>query len=151
MKLSQGCCTFVDMDAREVLAALEADPALRAEARRLVLTDELLGLPALVAENSRQITALTAGVDGLAAVVGEQGRQIGALTAGVDALAAVVEEQGRQITGQAAALDQTVSEIREIRAILGRFITATGRVLERIDATLLDHTVRLQRIEESLA
>jgi hypothetical protein len=130
MKLSQGCCTFVDMDAREVLAALEADPALRAEARRLVPTDELLGLPALVAENSRQITALTAGVD---------------------ALAAVVEEQGRQITGQAAALDQTVSEIREIRAILDRFITATGRVLERIDATLLDHTVRLQRIEESLA
>jgi hypothetical protein len=46
------------VDAREVLQAIERDPVLRAEARRVILTDELLALPALVQESARQIAAL---------------------------------------------------------------------------------------------
>ena len=47
------------MDTLEIIRQLQADPALKAELRAILLGEEVLGLPELVKENSRHIAALT--------------------------------------------------------------------------------------------
>ena len=46
------------MDTLEIIRQLQADPALKAELRAVLLSEEVLGLPELVRENSRRIAAL---------------------------------------------------------------------------------------------
>lgn len=80
------------MDAAELLAALEADPALRSAARRIILTDELLALPDLVRENSRQIAELRR-------AVAAQQETMAALQQAVAELKDIASEHSRQILG----------------------------------------------------
>ena len=61
------------MDALEIIRQMQQDPALRAEMRAVLLGEELLSLPELVQENSRQIA--------------ENSRQIAALAERMDQLA----------------------------------------------------------------
>ena len=47
------------MDALDIIRQLQADPALKAELRAVLLGEEVLGLPELVKENSRRKAALS--------------------------------------------------------------------------------------------
>lgn len=114
--------TLVAVDAREVLQAIESDPVLRAEARRVILTDELLALPALVQENSRQIAAL----------VGNADQQRAELTELKFMFA-------RFIGGTGEILERIEQTLGEQTRILGEHT----RMLE-------NHTIRFTRIEERL-
>ena len=62
------------MDAHEIIAQLKADPALLAEVRAVVLTDELLGVPERLGQLERSVAALVTS----AAALGEvRGRSLG--------------------------------------------------------------------------
>jgi hypothetical protein len=54
------------MDTFEIIRQLEADPALKAQLRAVLLGDDVLKLPSLVAENSKQIAELGKRIDALA-------------------------------------------------------------------------------------
>ena len=47
------------MDTLDIIRQVQADPALKAELRAVLLGEEVLGLPELVKDNSRHIAALT--------------------------------------------------------------------------------------------
>ena len=47
------------MDILEIIRQLQADPALKAELRAVLLGEEVLGLPELAKDNSRHFAALT--------------------------------------------------------------------------------------------
>ncbi|MGH9065578.1 MAG: hypothetical protein ACRD0L_16715 [Acidimicrobiales bacterium] len=59
------------MDARQVLAQVRADPELADEVRRALLTDELLGLPGLIAELAERQGATEARIAELAEKLSE--------------------------------------------------------------------------------
>ena len=103
------------MDAHEIIAQLKADPALLAEVRAVVLTEELLAVPARL----ERLEAQTA-----------------ALVAAVDQLRAVAEEHTRQMAAAAARFDQVDAQMAELRSMFGRFMRATGDALERIETKI---------------
>ena len=51
------------VDTLEIIRQLQGDPALKAELRAVLLGEEVLGLPELVKENSRQIATLTEAIN----------------------------------------------------------------------------------------
>ena len=68
------------MDTLGIIQELEASPALRAQLRAVLLGDEVLRLPELVAENTRAIARLTERMERVESQIQEQGRQIARLT-----------------------------------------------------------------------
>lgn len=131
------------MDAHEIIAQLKADPALLAEVRAVVLSEELLAVPARL----ERLEAQTANLVGA-----------------VDKLRAVAEEHTRQMASVVARFDQVDAQMAELRSMFGRFMVATGDALGRIETKVgeqshkideLGHKVdqqgmRLARIEEHL-
>ncbi len=101
------------MDASELIAALESDPQALGTARRLLLTDALLALPDLVAENSRQIA--------------ENGRQIAELREEIAKLRAAVTENTRAI-----------AELRDGLAENGRQVVLLAHGLNELAQALVD-------------
>lgn len=87
------------MDAAELLAALEADPALRSAARRIILTDELLALPDLVRENSRQIAELRRAVAAQQETTAALQQAVAGLQQAVAELKDIASEHSLQILG----------------------------------------------------
>ena len=73
------------MDTLDIIRQLQADPALKAELRAVLLGEEVLGLPELVKDNSRQIAALTVRMERVDEQIAENSRQIAALTEAVRA------------------------------------------------------------------
>jgi len=107
------------VDTLGIIRQMQADPALRAQLRSVLLGEEVLGLPAQVAENSRQIAELRAAVSGLqgavaelrAAVSGLQGA-VAELRTEVGHLSAIV---GGTVEEDAASLVRTVLERQGVR------------------------------------
>ncbi len=112
------------MDANELIGLLESDPHARDAARRLILTDDLLALPDLVRENSRQI--------------GENGRQIAENTAAIAELREAVAKNTEAI----AELREAVAELRESVEAL-----ASGLGAARADILDLKGELRGMRLE----
>ncbi len=103
------------MDAREVLQAIESDPVLRAEARRVILTDELLALPASVQETSRQIAALVANAD-------QQRAELSELTSMF----------GRFIGNVGQVLERIEQALEQHTRVLEQLTIRTTRIAERL-------------------
>lgn len=72
------------MDTLEIIRQLQQDPALKAELRAVLLGDEILSLPDLVKENSRQIAALAVKMERVEEQIAENSRQIAALVERMD-------------------------------------------------------------------
>lgn len=96
----------------ELLRALHEHPSWREELRRVVLTDDLLGLPAVVRElaaaqlsTERRLDALTARVEALAAQVGSLAARVHELAARVEELAAAQVRTEQALEGLAARMD----------------------------------------------
>ena len=96
------------MDALEIMRQLQQDPALKAQLRTALLGEEILSLPELVRENSRQIA--------------ENSRQIAALTERMDRvetqIAALTERMGQvetQIASLAKRVDSNIVHVLEMK------------------------------------
>ena len=84
---------------------MQDDPALRAQLRSVLLSEEVLALPGLVAENSRQIAELRGDV-------AENSRQIADLRSAVGHLSEIV---GGTVEEDAASLVRTVLESKGVQ------------------------------------
>ncbi|MHB8295933.1 MAG: hypothetical protein ACYDH5_15210 [Acidimicrobiales bacterium] len=107
------------MDTLGIIRQIEADPALRAQLRAVLLGDELLGLPLAVAANARGIEAVRAqavsnaqgiernaqGIERNTEAIEKHGRSIDALRTEVGHLSGVV---GGTVEKDAASLIETV-------------------------------------------
>lgn len=102
--LSHPSDTLLPMDTLEIIRQLQQDPALKAELRAVLLGEEILSLPDLVRENSRQIA--------------ENSRQIAALTERMD-----------RVEAQIAAL---VERMDQVERRLGGVEDRLGRVEDRL-------------------
>ena len=107
------------MDTLGIIRQMESDPALRAQLRAVLLGEEVLSLPALVADNSRQIDGLREAVADnsrqiarLWEAVAEHSRQIDGLRTEVGRLSAIV---GGTVEEDAVSVVQTVLEAKGYR------------------------------------
>jgi len=136
------------------LELLDRDPAFWEEVRRKLLTDELLALPerverlrleihgefervwAAIHENSRQIAALTEGMERVEAQIAALTQQVQENSQQIAALAQQVQENSRQI----AALRE---EMRELRRTVGRMEERWGLVHENMAEDLMPRFLAL--------
>ena len=72
------------MDALEIMRQLQQDPALKAQLRTALLGEEILSLPELVRENSRQIAENSRQIAALTERMGQVETQIASLAKRVD-------------------------------------------------------------------
>lgn len=143
--------TLHGVDAREIIAQLRADPGLRDLLRAVLLTDELLQLPAIVRLQGENLARLTDRVDELARLQAEQSRSLGQALVDLGSVVARlvdrVDDQLRVLEGHSRTLEAH-----------SRMLEAHSRTLEDHSRTLEDHGQMLQaatdalgRIEERLA
>ncbi len=131
---------FDELDFQELIQLLEKHPEWRAELRRLLLTDELLRLPELVAQLAQQVQQLVTRVD--------RHEQL---------LQQILEVQLRheQILQEHARLHQRHEERLERLEQLAQQILEMQRhheqILQEHTALLQRHDQRLDQIEQDLA
>ncbi len=123
-----------------MIRQLEADPGLRAQLRVLLLTEEVLQLPQLVAENSRDIRELRMVAEALLGRVGslEQGQEallgrMGSLERGQEAL---LGRMGSLEQGQ----ERLEGSFQSLRTEVGRLSAVVGGTVEE-DASSVVTTV----------
>lgn len=105
------------MDTLEIIRQMQKDAALRAEMRAVLLGEELLSLPELVKENSRQIA--------------ENSRQIAALTERMDQLTEIIRHHdGRlvRVEDRLGQLQGDITEDKYRRSFASRAARIEGRV-----------------------
>lgn len=102
-------------DFQDLVRLIEQRPEWRAELRRLVLTEELLELPALVrqlveaqARTEERLDALAGQVQQLAEAQARTEQNLASLTARMDQLAARMDELAARMDELAARMDQLV-------------------------------------------
>jgi chromosome segregation ATPase len=122
------------MDTFEIIRQLEADPALKAQLRAVLLGDDVLKLPSLVAENSKQIAELGKRIDALAIQTAENSKQIAELGKRIDALAIQTAENSKQIAELGKRIDalaiQTAENTKEIRILKSDMGHPKGELFE---------------------
>ncbi len=137
----------------EIIREIESDPALRASLRAVLLGDEILELPALVAANTRAIAELAEAQKRTDATVGRLEATVGRLEATVGKLATAVgkleENLGEIVEVSCAAVLGAVAEMKGWTAIddpgpidvgegevdvRGRFSTEEGEVVVLAEA-----------------
>lgn len=129
---------FSLVDAREIIAQLQADPALLAEVRAVVLAEDLLAVPARLDRIESHLASLVGAVDQLRATVEEQARQIASsLGARTDQLAATVSDHERILVGLSGLMERLIDQSERVEGRLGR-----------IEVTLDGNGMRLARIEQ---
>lgn len=110
------------VDALEIIRQLEADPSLRTQLRAVLLTEDILQLPALVAANSRDIQALKEVVASVERRLEslEGGQQ--ALEAGQSALEAGQEALRKEVGRLSEVVGGTVEEdaVSVLVTVIGR-------------------------------
>ncbi|MGH9065123.1 MAG: hypothetical protein ACRD0L_14345 [Acidimicrobiales bacterium] len=121
------------MDASELVAALESDPQALAAARRLLLSDALLTLPDLVAENSRQIA--------------ENSRQIAENSLQIAENTRAIAENTRAI----AELREEIAELREEIAELRVAVTENTRAIAELRDGLAENGRQLLLVADGLS
>ncbi|HZR99183.1 MAG TPA: hypothetical protein VFE37_10775 [Chloroflexota bacterium] len=114
-------------DFQDLLRLLEQHPEWRAELRRHVLTEELLGLPALVQQLAERLDALTARVEALAEAQARTEARVEALAEAQARTEAQLERLTWRMDELAASVRQLVAQGADHTARLGDL---TGEVLE---------------------
>ncbi|MGC8514241.1 MAG: hypothetical protein ACP5P1_14595 [Acidimicrobiales bacterium] len=114
-----------DEEKRRFVEALRRDPAFREEVRNLVLPAELLTLPSLVAENSRQIGELQVAVSELQVAVSELQVAVAGLQVAVSELQVAVAGLQASFAGlreEVAANGRRIDELHsDFRGLRGEF------------------------------
>jgi len=109
------------MDTLGIIRQIESDPGLRAQLRAVLLGDEVLQLPGVVAENSRGIRDLRDAVASLT-------EQMTRLTERVDQLTERVDQLTEQMTRLTERVDQLTERVDRLTDQVGDL---RGRDLER--------------------
>ena len=121
-------------DWNNLLAALESDPNLREALRRHVLTEELLNLPATVANLTKHTESLTERVESLAERVESLTAHVESLTERVESLTAHVETIAQavaQLQADMASVKNGIGEVQRVQTIQsGVFSEAAGVAYE---------------------
>ncbi|MGH8996877.1 MAG: hypothetical protein ACRDYB_12750 [Acidimicrobiales bacterium] len=128
------------MDASELVAALESDPQALAAARRLLLSDALLTLPDLVAENSRQIAENSR-------QIAENSLQIAENTRAIAENTRAIAENTRAI----AELREEIAELREEIAELRVAVTENTRAIAELRDGLAENGRQLLLVADGLS
>ena len=148
---------FTVIDFQDLISLLEQRPEWRSSLRRLVLSDELLELPAMVQGLIRAVAELRGTVSELAAaqqrtdaglaelrgVVVELADAQRRTEAGLDELRGVVAEL-------AAAQQRTEARLDELRGVVRELVDAQRRTvarLDRLDSKMDDFALAQQRFE----
>lgn len=119
-----------DQEKRRFVEALRHDPAFREEVRNLVLPDELLTLPSLVAENSRQIGKLQVAVSELQVAVSELQVAVSELQVAVAGLQASFAGLREEVAANGRRIDRLQSDFRDLR---GEFDDLRSDMNRKID------------------
>ena len=119
-----------DQEKRRFVEALRHDPAFREEVRNLVLPDELLTLPSLVAENSRQIGKLQVAVSELQVVVAGLQAAVSELQVAVAGLQASFAGLREEVAANGRRIDRLQSDFRDLR---GEFDDLRSDMNRKID------------------
>jgi regulator of replication initiation timing len=132
------------VDTLAIIREMEADPGLRAQLRAVLLGDDLLRLPELVAENTRDIRDLKDAVAELREAVAENTRDIRDLKDAVAGLREAVAELREAV----AELREEMSDLRRgqemLRQEVGRLSAVVGGTVEE-DASSVVVTVLERR------
>ena len=115
------------MDTLEIIRQIETDPGLKAQLRSVLLGDEILTLPALLAKNSADIAALTAAVT-------RNSEDIAALTAAVTRNSEDIEKNTADIAALTAAVETGFSSLRRE---VGQLSTVVGGTVEEDAASVV--------------
>jgi hypothetical protein len=145
---------FTVDDFQDLVRLLDQHPEWRAELRRLLLPEQVLELPAIVARlaeaqarTEAQLATLTARVDALAEAQARTEERLQALTDRVDALAASVDDlagQVQMLRHEVGRLVEGVSTNAELEAgrVLVRVLGSKGyRLLDRPRPVAVDGEV----------
>ncbi|MGH9070144.1 MAG: hypothetical protein ACRDX8_02985 [Acidimicrobiales bacterium] len=130
------------MDAAELIAALESDPHSRELARRLILTDELLSLPDLVRENSRQIAENTRAISELRESIAELREVVRSLEAQMQLLGHRVEN----LTGDMGGMRLELAYRNHTYGYFGRLLKRSHALTDRELSDLLSDAVEDGRL-----
>ncbi len=98
------------MDTLEIIRQIETDPGVRAQLRSVLLGDELLGMPAQVAELRRSIAELAEAQKSTEHSVAELGRSVAELRQSVAELAEAQKETNRAVKQLSDVVGGTVEE-----------------------------------------
>jgi uncharacterized coiled-coil protein SlyX len=131
------------MDTFEIIRQLEADPALKAQLRAVLLGDDVLKLPSLVAENSKQIAELGKRIDALAIQTAENSKQIAELGKRIDALAIQTAENTKEIRILKSDMGHPKGELFELKALYQFDRLIAERELARVQILTIDEIRRL--------
>ncbi len=138
-----------DQEKRRFVEALRHDPAFREEVRNLVLPDELLTLPSLVAENSRQIGKLQVAVSELQVAVSELQVAVAGLQASFAGLREEVAANGRRIDRLQSDFRDLRGEFDDLRSDMNRKIddlrTEVGRLSQIVGGTVEEDAASVVR------
>ena len=143
------------MEARDIIRQMREDPALADELRAVLLSQELLHLPEVVALQGQTLARLTDRVDALT-------ERMDALTERMDALTERMEALTERMEALVGVVAQLARDHGELRAMLGRFIeVATGALQrvesqisalsERVDAGFTAVAAKFDRVDAELA
>lgn len=102
-------------DFQDLRRLLEQHPEWRAEIRRLVLTEELLGLPALVRGLTERLDRLTERLDQLAQRVDQLAQRVDQLAAVMQQLASIQVRTEARLTSVEDRLGHALGAVAEIR------------------------------------
>ncbi|MGC8916793.1 MAG: hypothetical protein ACP5NF_07430 [Thermoanaerobaculum sp.] len=145
-------------DWQELLKALAEHPEWREELRRMVLTEELLRLPAEVAAirgeqvaQREEIVRLAQAVERLADLVAENQRQVGELAAAqkrteqrVEELAEAQKRTEQRVEELAEAQKRTEQRVEE----LAQAVRETQEQLRRLDAVVVELVEQTKELRE---
>lgn len=126
------------MDTADIIRQLEADPALRAQLRAVLLADEFLGLPGQVRGLTERVERLESAVERLEAAV----ERLAEAQARTDAnLSVLVERVGRLELGQ-ERLEERLERLErrhdDLRTEVGRLSAVVGGTVEEDAASLIE-------------
>ena len=150
------------MEARDIIRQMREDPALADELRAVLLSQELLHLPEVVALQGQTLARLTDRVDALTERMDALTERMDALTERMEALTERMEALTERMEALVGVVAQLARDHGELRAMLGRFIeVATGALQrvesqisalsERVDAGFTAVAAKFDRVDAELA
>jgi hypothetical protein len=135
-------------DFHDVVRLLEEHPEWRAELRRLILTDDLLGLPEQVAHLTEQVTALVAAQARTDARVAELAEAQARTDARVAELVAAQARTDARVAELAEAQARTDARVAELAEAQRRTETQVATLASRVDGLTSQMTALTAQMAE---
>ncbi|MCL4448368.1 MAG: hypothetical protein M1483_05940 [Actinobacteria bacterium] len=138
------------MDTLEIIRQIEADPALRAQLRAVLLGDDLINLPGLVAENSRLIKELIASQHVIVDRLDHTEKGVGILKEDVTVIkedVTVIKEDVTVIKEDVTVLKEDVTVLKEDVTVLKEDVTVLKEdvTVLKEDVTVIKEDIKVMK------